>query len=52
MLLTGCENIASDGSAICDSIDRRALADAVLEDGGKKSQSEVLFVLDQLKAAC
>lgn len=52
MWLTACANTASDGRAICDSIDRGALADAVLEDGGKKSQSEALFVLDQLKAAC
>ena len=38
--------------AICEGIDRSALANAVLEDGGKKSQSEALFVLDQLEAAC
>ena len=42
----------TDGRAICEGIDRAALADAVLEDGGKKSQKEALFVLDQLKAAC
>lgn len=50
--LTACAPTQTDGRAICEGIDRAALADAILEDGGKKSQKEALFVLDQLKAAC
>lgn len=51
MLLTGCAVTASD-SAICDGIDRRALARAAMVDAGPVSAREVLYVLDQLKAAC
>lgn len=51
MLLTGCGVTASD-SAICDGIDRRALAQAAMADAGPVSAREVLYVLDQLKAAC
>ena len=51
MWLTGCGNTRND-SAICDSVDRAALADAALADGGPVAQREALYVLDQLKAAC
>lgn len=51
MWLTGCGVTVSD-SAICDGIDRRALAQAAMVDAGPVSAREVLYVLDQLKAAC
>lgn len=50
MLLTGCVNTGND-RVLC-GIDRAALAGAVLDDGGEKSQREVLFVLDQIKSVC
>lgn len=51
MWLTGCGVTVSD-SAICDSIDRKALAQAAMHDAGPVSARETLYVLDQLKAAC
>lgn len=51
MWLTGCAATASD-SAICDTVDRKALAQAAMHDAGPVSAREVLFVLDQMKAAC
>ena len=50
MWLTGCANTSD--SAICDSVDRSALAAAVLTDAGPVASKEALYVLDQLKAGC
>lgn len=51
MWLTGC-GVTQSNAALCDSIDRKVLADAVLADGGPVSQREALYVLDQIKAGC
>lgn len=48
--LTGCANTSD--SAICDSVDRAALAAAVLTDAGPVASKEALYVLDQLRAGC
>lgn len=49
-LLTGCAATPSD--AVLCGINKKSLANAVLVDGGKIIQKEVLFVLDQIESVC
>lgn len=53
MCVAGCAATPSD-SAICDgsAASRKALAAALVEDGGPLSQRAGLRLLDQISAAC
>lgn len=52
--LTACANTPASGPAICDGTEasRKALAAALIEDGGARSQRAGLRLLDQLEAGC
>ena len=54
MLLGGCATTPVDQAAICDgtAASRRALAGALLTDGGPQAQRAGLLVLDQMRAGC
>lgn len=54
MLLAGCATTPVSDSAICDgtAASRRALAGALLADGGPQAQRAGLLVLDQMRAGC
>lgn len=53
MCVAGCATTPSD-SAICagSAEARRALAAALIQDGGAQSQRDGLALLDKLKAGC
>gem|GEM_PF-3444658 len=52
--LAGCATTPVSDSAVCDAIgqSRKALAVALIEDGGAQSQRAGLRLLDQLEAGC
>lgn len=54
MLLAGCASTQVSQTAICDATgtSRRSLADALIEDGGPRSQRAGLLLLDQMAAGC
>lgn len=54
LLLAGCASTQVSQTAICDATgaSRRALADALLTDGGPRSQRAGLLLLDQMAAGC
>ncbi len=53
-LLTACASTPVSQTAICDGTEasRKALAAALIEDGGAQSQRAGLRLLDQLEAGC
>lgn len=53
-LLTACASTPVSQTAICDgtAASRTALAAALIEDGGARSQRAGLRLLDQLEAGC
>jgi len=53
-LLTACASTPVSQTAICDGTEasRKALASALIEDGGAQSQRAGLRLLDQLQAGC
>jgi len=54
LLLSACATTPVDHAAICDgtAASRRALAAALLTDGGQQAQRAGLLVLDQMRAGC
>lgn len=52
--LSGCATTPVDQAAICDgtAASRKALAAALLTDGGPQAQRAGLLVLDQMRAGC
>lgn len=54
MLLTGCGSMPISEAALCDgtAASRRALAAALLDDGGDQSRRAGLRLLDELRAGC
>lgn len=52
--LAACASTQVSQTAICDATgaSRRALADALLSDGGPRSQRAGLLLLDQMAAGC
>ena len=52
--LAACATTPASDSAICDgtAASRRALAGALLTDGGPQAQRAGLLVLDQMRAGC
>lgn len=54
LLLTACASTPVSQTAICDgtSAARKALAAALIEDGGARSQRAGLRLLDQMAAGC
>lgn len=52
--LTACANTPASQTAICDgtAASRKALAAALIEDGGAQSQRAGLRLLDQMQAGC
>ncbi|MBB4625934.1 hypothetical protein [Paracoccus denitrificans] len=54
LLLTACASTPVSQTAICDgtAASRKALAAALIEDGGARSQRAGLRLLDQLEAGC
>ena len=54
MLLGGCATTPASDSAICVGTEgsRRALAAALLTDGGPQAERAGLLVLDQMRAGC
>lgn len=52
--LSACATTPVDQAAICDgtAASRRALAAALLTDGGQQAQRAGLLVLDQMRAGC
>lgn len=52
--LTACASTPVSQTAICDgtAASRKALAAALIEDGGARSQRAGLRLLDQLEAGC
>ena len=54
LLLTACANTPVSQTAICDgtAASRKALAAALIEDGGAQSQRAGLRLLDQMAAGC
>jgi len=54
LLLTACASTPVSQTAICDgtAASRKALAAALIEDGGANSQRSGLRLLDQLEAGC
>jgi len=53
-LLTACATTQSDDGAICQGTqgDRRALAAALVADGGEESRRAGLTLLDRMAAGC
>jgi len=54
LLLTACATTQSDDGAICAGTqgDRRALAAALVADGGAQSRRAGLTLLDRMAAGC
>ena len=54
LCVTGCASTPASDAALCAGTadSRRALADALLTDGGDQSQRAGLVMLDKVQAGC